>query len=115
MMPILSKIFSRLAATTGLVVTVFTLLSGRVSAAEVELQQQVLNGLHYPTSSQQFFERGRRTLEQEIQLILQRLRSSPETILYIRDDLPEPMSEEWLRQEKLWLQEHPQIMPQDTI
>ena len=113
MMPILSKIFSRLATTTGLVATVFILLSGRMSAAEVE-PQQVLNGLHYPTSFQQFFERGRLTLEQEIQLILQRLQSSPETILYIRDNLPESMYEEWLRQEKLWLQEHPQIMPQDT-
>jgi hypothetical protein len=115
MKPTLNKIFPGLASTKALAVTALTLLSGRASAAEVEIKQQVLNSLHYPTSSQQFFERGKRSLEQEIQMILQRLQSSPETLLYIGDDLPAQMGEEWLRQEELWLQENPQIVPQDTI
>jgi|GEM_PF-4632457 len=112
---ILNTIFPRLAGATALALTTLMLLSGRVSAVKVDIKQQVLNGLHYPTTSQQFFERGKRTLEQEIQLILQRLQSSPETLLHIRKDLPVQMREEWLRQEELWLQENPQIVPLDSI
>ncbi|NEP62392.1 MAG: hypothetical protein F6K31_36585 [Symploca sp. SIO2G7] len=113
MKPILNQIFPRLASTTALAVTTLMLVSGEAFGVEVEIKQQVLNGLHYPTSSQQFFERGKLTFEQEIQLMLQRLQSSPETLLHIREDLPTQMHEEWLRQEELRLQENPQIVPQD--
>ncbi|NEP12753.1 MAG: hypothetical protein F6K14_21600 [Symploca sp. SIO2C1] len=112
---ILNKIFPRLAGTVALALTTVTLLGRGVSAIEVEIKPQVLNGLHYPTSSQQFFERGKRNFEQEIQLMLQRLQSSPETLLHITDELPAEIREEWLRQEELWLQENLQIEPQDSI
>ncbi|NET55787.1 MAG: hypothetical protein F6K47_06355 [Symploca sp. SIO2E6] len=105
MKTILNQIFPRLAGTTALATTALTLLSGGASAVEVEIKQQVLNGLYYPTSSQQFFERGRRTFEQEIQLMLRRLQSSPETLLHIGDELPAQMREEWLQEEEVWLQE----------
>ncbi|NES21999.1 MAG: hypothetical protein F6K41_24525 [Symploca sp. SIO3E6] len=115
MKPILYKIFPRLAGTTALAVTTLMLGSGEAFAAEVEIPPQVLNGLHYPTSSQRFFDQGKRTFEQEIQLMLQRLQSSPETLLQIREDVPAQMREEWLLQEELRLQENPHIVPQDAI
>ncbi len=112
MKPILNKIFPRLAGTVALALTTLTLFGREASAIEVEIKQEVLNGLYYPTSSQQFFERGKRTFEQETQLMLQRLQSSPENLLHITDELPAEIREEWLRQEKLWLQENLQIQPQ---
>ncbi|NER48533.1 MAG: hypothetical protein F6J92_17885 [Symploca sp. SIO1A3] len=111
MKPILHKIFPRLVGTTALTVTTLMLGSGEAFSAEVEITQQVINGLHYPTNSQRFFEQGRRTFEQEIQLMLQRLQSSPETLLHIREDLPAQIREEWLLQEELRIQENPQIVP----
>ena len=58
-----------------------------VAASAVEIPQRTINGVYYPTGSQQFFEEGRRRFEREVQVFIQGRLYSPKTLLQVSEEL----------------------------
>lgn len=68
--------------------TLVTLAGLFKPASAIEIPHSVLNGLYYPTGSQQFFNQGRQQFEKEIDILLKKRLSSPEKLLKIPSETP---------------------------
>lgn len=77
-------ILYRLANATGWGISLILLLSSPILANTIP--QQVTNGL-YRSSSEDFFQQGKRQFETEIQILMRQLLSAPESLLNISDEL----------------------------
>lgn len=80
----LDRIFHRLVNATVWGVTLIILLSSPLLANTIP--HRVINGL-YRSSSEDFFEQGRREFEQEIEILMQQLLIEPESLLNISDEV----------------------------
>jgi hypothetical protein len=84
----LNEIFPRQTKATFLLLPAVVLLSGMVpSVGAQELPNQSSNYLYYPTNSQRFFEEGKSKFGQEIQNLIEKQPSSPDSLLQIDENL----------------------------
>ena len=80
----LKKILPSLATTTLLSLTSVLIVS--LPTLAIAIPGRVTNGL-YRSSSEEFFQQGRRQLDREIKIILERRLTEPENLLEISDEL----------------------------
>jgi hypothetical protein len=78
------------------------LLGNNISPAHAQQRSQAPNSLFYPTSSQRFFEQGRKQLDIEIQHLQKNTPAAP-PILNISADVFQ-QQQTWLQQQEIWLQ-----------
>lgn len=79
------KILKKITPAT---LTLVTLAGLSNPASAIEIPHSVINGLYYPTGSQQFFNQGRQQFEKEIEILLKKRLSSPENLLKIPSEMP---------------------------
>ncbi|MCT7951223.1 hypothetical protein NG798_15595 [Ancylothrix sp. C2] len=79
------QILNKITPTTLALATIAGLTK---PASAIEIPHSVLNGLYYPTGSQQFFSQGRQQFEKELQTWQKKRLDIPENLLKITDETP---------------------------
>lgn len=85
-MKIFTQKIQKLTTPATLALVILTILSK--PALTIEISPSVLNGLYYPTGSQQFFSQGRQQFEKEIENLQKKRLNFPENLLKINSETP---------------------------